>query len=744
MLFATYLAGLDHGRLTELLDHRPDVLVEPAPRTVTELAERLGSVDSLARALPEMNRDEVVVAELVALLDGAEPAALAARLRSSESDVQQVIEGLCARGLAWNVGGRVGLPERLAVHFADVVGHARPIGVIGRQANAGSLRAAVEGLGGDPAGLRKPELIERLAELMTDPAAVAAAVARLPQAARRHLDRLVSGGYIYFGSPGGPEAQLIAAGLLVDGTFPVALPRELVVTLRLLETEGVTGRPQLPAATDAPADGRAGAEAALLALTTLLDEARRRPIPALKKGGVGARERKRLGLADPALWIDIAHAAGLLARRPDGYAPTARYDEWRDAEPGVRWARVALAWFVLELAPTSREVEDGEVAPPLPFESAAGILRRALLRAAAGGRSLVAAGERIDWFCPLHGYDDTGRARKIASALHEAELLGVVVGDRLSALGEHLVAAAGRACAGDELAKSCADLLPATAGLVVLQSDLTAVVSGQPSAATARVLAAAADPEAAGAATIWRFTPQSVRRALDTGWTAEDLRAQLADVSDHPLPQPLDYLISDVARRHGAVRVRAVAACVTGSEAAIAEILHTRTLRTLGLRQIAPTVLVSGADADEVLTRLRRAGFAPMPEDSDGVVIVPDRTGPPPAEARNVPVRGRVSAADLAARLLACGDAAPPTSPVHAELASLAPHLDGAEVAVLADALERGLDVRIGYRNKEGNRTVREIRPQQLYGRWLTAWCHLRSAEREFTVSGIESVSPVG
>jgi predicted DNA-binding transcriptional regulator YafY len=81
---------------------------------------------------------------------------------------------------------------------------------------------------------------------------------------------------------------------------------------------------------------------------------------------------------------------------------------------------------------------------------------------------------------------------------------------------------------------------------------------------------------------------------------------------------------------------------------------------------------------------------------------------------------------------------------MHAELASRARHLDGAEVAVLTDALERGLDVRIGYRNNAGNRSVREIRPQELYGPWLNAWCHLRSAERQFTVSSIESVSPVG
>ena len=67
-----------------------------------------------------------------------------------------------------------------------------------------------------------------------------------------------------------------------------------------------------------------------------------------------------------------------------------------------------------------------------------------------------------------------------------------------------------------------------------------------------------------------------------------------------------------------------------------------------------------------------------------------------------------------------------------------------AEVALLADALERGRDVKIVYRNKEGNRTVRDIRPQKLYGRWLTSWCHLRSAEREFAVAGIEAVGPVG
>jgi predicted DNA-binding transcriptional regulator YafY len=131
-----------------------------------------------------------------------------------------------------------------------------------------------------------------------------------------------------------------------------------------------------------------------------------------------------------------------------------------------------------------------------------------------------------------------------------------------------------------------------------------------------------------------------------------------------------------------------------------------------------------------------------MPEDADGAVIVPER----PGAARRAPSRGprsrrRVDAAELAMRLCTTDAAPEPPSPSLAQLAELAPHLDEAEVALLADALDHGHDVHIVYRNGAGNRSARTIRPAQLYGRWVSSWCHLRSAEREFTVSGIESVS---
>lgn len=102
------------------------------------------------------------------------------------------------------------------------------------------------------------------------------------------------------------------------------------------------------------------------------------------------------------------------------------------------------------------------------------------------------------------------------------------------------------------------------------------------------------------------------------------------------------------------------------------------------------------------------------------------------------------SAADLAARLLGASPVQAPVSGSYAALAALAGHLDAAELALLADALDHGRDVRIRYRNKDGNRSFRDIAPRELDGRWLDSWCYLRAGERDFTVAGIEAVSPVG
>jgi predicted DNA-binding transcriptional regulator YafY len=86
----------------------------------------------------------------------------------------------------------------------------------------------------------------------------------------------------------------------------------------------------------------------------------------------------------------------------------------------------------------------------------------------------------------------------------------------------------------------------------------------------------------------------------------------------------------------------------------------------------------------------------------------------------------------------------PKRSESYHELERLGPQLDSAELALLSDGLDRRRQVLITYRNAAGNRTARGIVPLELYGPWLRSFCLLRRAERDFTVGGIEAVSPAG
>jgi hypothetical protein len=760
MVHARYLAELDEEQLAALLRNRPDTLVEPAPRTLEELGDRLNGLASLVAAQLRMTRDQLLVAQVVGWLGDPTEKDVAARLYGADEQVAVVLTELQELGLAWIVDGRIGLPPRLAAELGADLAAFRPLAAIARHVRSDELDPAVRAFAGDPGPLRKLDKVAFLQDRLTDSATVAGAIAALTEELLELLVDMLDddGNALARISPFHRRDPRTEAALATGLVFPgpggtLEIPREVATELRFVGLPALHGRPALPAASTAPDDGRTAAEGALLAVTTLLDHADRAPLAGLKKGGIGARERTRLqklGVPEPTLWIDLTDAAALLSPRGSGYGTSSGYARWREEAAGRRWAELARCWWRAEHTPTVRGTGPDEIAPPVPVMSRGGAVRRALLSAAAGGRSLDAAASAIEWFCPLHGLQPGLFAPEdapdpltevLAATLREAELLGVVHGDRLTALGEALVAAP------DEIEAHAADLLPAPAGALVLQSDLSAITSGQPPAGAVRVLGAAAAAETAGAATTWRFSAASVRAAMDAGWTADDLRHELEVASGRALPQPLDYLISDVARRHGSVLVAEGLTCLTGGEAELREILHTRALRSLGLRTLAPTVLACTAPRGTVLTALRRAGFAPMPAGADGVVEMPAPARAPRPEtdgdaAEQADTVRRADAAEVAVRLLREAGV-PERADSYRDLERLGPQLDSAELALLSDGLEHGRQVFITYRNAAGNRTARGIVPLELYGPWLRSFCLLRRAERDFTVEGIEAVSPV-
>lgn len=135
------------------------------------------------------------------------------------------------------------------------------------------------------------------------------------------------------------------------------------------------------------------------------------------------------------------------------------------------------------------------------------------------------------------------------------------------------------------------------------------------------LLTGCADPEIRGVASVWRFSAGSVRRAFDAGADADGLVDRLQSVAGGPLPQPLVYLVHDVGRRHGQVRVATLASVLLVDDPALAaEVLSDATVSALGLRLLAPGVVASRLDATTTVRLLRDAGHLPVTLDEHGAV----------------------------------------------------------------------------------------------------------------------------
>ncbi|KAA6214554.1 DNA-binding protein [Streptomyces albofaciens JCM 4342] len=299
-----------------------------------------------------------------------------------------------------------------------------------------------------------------------------------------------------------------------------------------------------------------------------------------------------------------------------------------------------------------------------------------------------------------------------------------------------------------------APLLPEPLDHVLLQADLTAVAPGPLERPLADALGILADVESKGGATVYRFTPASVRRALDAGRSAAELQSFLATHSRTPVPQPLAYLIDDVARRHGRLRVGAASAYVRcDDDALLAEILADRRAVALRLRRLAPTVLASAAPPDQLLEVLRAMGYAPAAESAEGDVLIarpdayrtPPRTAPAPVP--DGPPEPAGTLLEAAVRAIRAGDLAATAErkPVRAPAAPAPgglPRTTSAEtLATMQAAVLTNATLWIGYVNADGAASQRVIAPVRVEGGFVTAYDHTADEVRTFPLHRITGVA---
>ena len=541
-------------------------------------------------------------------------------------------------------------------------------------------------------------------------------------------------------------ASLIERGWLERSSDPngrtrFILPRQVALALRggRLTREPLTapeaGDLETVGADVVASESSFHAEEAVRLVAALLEKWGREGGTIRRTGGVSARALARTADAidleadAAARIIEIAAAAGLLGLDEDGatWVPSSLAAGWLTDSLPQRWAPLALAWSGSARTPwlTGTRDDDGTLRAVLSPDLEAGWTARlrarvlALLGDLPQGTSATPAFVRaaLTWQSPRR----TIPGGAISAVLAEAETLGITGGGALTEAGRILARRAAASldeqapglsggsggvsgpnhaeeAGGDEQVEPLSDDealtaleaalaadLPAAVEMILVQSDLTAIVPGRPAPELAALLERTSVVESRGGALTVRFTPESVRGALDVGYRAEEITQAIGRYSPTPLPDSLSVLIQDAARHHGAVRVRAVSALLRiGDEATAAGLLAEPRLRDLGLDQVAPGILVATASAGQVLRELRATGLAPVTEDASGHLVVgpataqqarrapePTRPGSEHSVRRRRP--GRRELTTLVGRLRvgqealqAAGETAVATDPVHA------------------------------------------------------------------------------
>ncbi|MGW8778798.1 helicase-associated domain-containing protein [Streptomyces sp. NPDC055796] len=789
---AEALRARDDASLAALLHARPDLL-GPVPGDITQLATRAGTRASVVRALDRLDRFALQTAEALAvapdpcpypvlesLLAGEHGSASGSREdNGARAELPRAVATLRDQALVWGDDERLRLVRTARELLAPAAGRPSPTGLgpTVAEATAGMSPTRIQEIvaaAGLPATHDPVSAVKALTGLFTDPERMSALLDEAPAEAHQVLGRLVWGppyGEVT-PNPTPPVRWLRDRGLLLPASArTVVLPREVALHLR----GGLAHRATEPLAPAVPADRQhrpqlvdanaAGqALAALATVEELVKSWEHTGPPVLRAGGLSVRDLKRtaatLDATEPAaaFWVELAYAAGLLAsdgEADERYAPTPAFDDWVELPPAERWSVLAEAW--LAATRTAGLVGDQDakgrtlsaLGPELDRSAAPEIRRRVLDLLAALPEGASADADtllaRLDWERPVRG-TSVLRARLARWTLTEAEVLGVT--------GRGALATHGRALLEHrDPAPLLAPLFPEPVDHVLLQADLTAVAPGPLRRGLGDVLAVLADVESKGGATVYRFTPGSVRRALDSGRTASDLHAFLAEHSITPVPQPLAYLIDDVARRHGHLRVGVASSYVRcDDDGMLNEILADRRSAGLGLRRLAPTVLAAQAEPGALLDGLRAMGYAPAAESPTGDVVVtradahrtPARSAPVPVpDGPPVPdttllgaaVRA-IRAGDLAATAVRKEPAAATVVPGELPRTSAAETLATVQAAALT-----GSAVWIGYVNADGAASQRVIAPVRVEGGFVTGYDHTADEVRTYALHRITGVA---
>ena len=590
--FADELRSRSDEELANIFRLRPD-LVTPVPNDFSALAARATSTPSLVRAIDSLNLWQYQIIEAACALP--EPFKKSELVAVTSEQTNFALDQLWQMGLLYKEGNNYRTPTNLKLLIGD-----------------------------EPAGLG-PFSVKKI-DLDT--------LKKVPKASQEVLEKLIWGpprGQIAnIKKPGNAIGWLLENNVLVAlDSHTVALPREIAIKLRggKIHKEIFSNPSKL---SGKKIEQKQIDSAAVANISTILrwceeflhnlsDETP----TALRTGGIGVRDLKRiaehLGVDESCAGFiaELCYLGGLVViDSDDQILPTSAFDLWLSKPAEERWYSLVILWLdTSRVSGLIGKSGDRSIAPLGPELDRAGasLIRRTALKVLSENRQISpdfkSIQEIIKWWNPKRANSDF-----VEWFLREAEWLGITGQGGISTFGINLLSGA------EDLGIESA--LPKPVDHILIQADNSAVAPGPLLPELAAEMGTIADIESRGGATVYRFSESSIRRGLDHGKTGDQIKSFLIKTSKTPMPQPLEYLISDVAKRHGKLRVGSAHTYIRcEDEGLVQQILHDKKCEHLRFRKIAPQVLVTDFELLEVIGELREYGYLPAAENASGVLL---------------------------------------------------------------------------------------------------------------------------
>jgi hypothetical protein len=710
--FADELRARADDALASIFKLRPD-LVSPVPNDFSALAARATSTPSLVRALDSINMWHYQIIEAACALP--EPFKKSEIVAVTSEETAFALDHLWQMGLLYKEGNNYRTPTNLKMLIGD-----------------------------EPAGLG-PIAVKKFDFSI---------LKEIPKASEEVLAKLTWGpprGQIgNIKKPGNAIGWLLDNGVLVAlDSNTVALPRDVAIKLRggkihkdmVSKAPNLIGKEVVQKQIDLAAI--ANISTILRWCEELLHNLSDEPPMALRTGGLGVRDLKKiaehLGIDETCAGFvaELCYLGGLLViDSDDQILPTSAFDIWLTKSAEERWYSLVVLWLdTSRVSGLIGKNSDKNVAPLGPELDRAGasLIRRSTLKVLNDNPQLTpdvkSLQEIVKWINPQRANNDY-----VEWTLREAEWLGITGQGALSTFGSNLL--------NEKEVLEIESALPKPVDHILIQADNSAVAPGPLTPELASEMGTIADIESRGGATVYRFSDSSIRRGLDHGKTGDQIKTFLSKISKTPMPQPLEYLITDIAKRHGRLRVGSAHTYIRcEDEGLVQQILHDKKCEHLRLRKIAPQVLVTDFELAEVIGELREFGYLPAAENSGGVLLSQpnlrrSKSRPKPPRIISEFTAPKDAIVTAAVKTIRAGERSKKVEPIIPGTSS------NETLALINQYINEGKSLIISYADNNGGVSNRIIEPISISLGTLTARDETSDEILQFRIPRINGVAP--